>query len=183
MLRVRKLGPVRAASSQTQEGQAVNSDGEHGTAMSITIKFNEQFRAELATAAARGLQRAGVYFHSACVRAVNKSNVFRHRARFNAAQRAKRGGQKTGVVYENMRNAFAGEPPFKRTGGGQSGIVYEYNDNPLSPAVRVGVRKNEMYMFFLDQGTSRIKPRHWLKATYDRNEAQIKRLALSGLNR
>ena len=148
-------------------------------AVRITL-HDEEFNRNFRKATAAGIQRAGVFLHSACIRETNKSNVHRHTAKFTASQRAGRGGQKTGVVYENMHNAYAGQPPFKRTGVGQSNIVYEYNDNDRAPAVRVGVRENALYMLFLEVGTGRVMPRPWLLATLRKNMAMLARLACTG---
>jgi hypothetical protein len=152
--------------------------------MTIRIQFHDDaLKQNLMKAAAEGLKRAGVFFHSACVRVVNKGNPYRHRVKFAPKQSAARGGQKTGTVYENRANEDAGQPPFKRTGFGQSNIVFEFNEDPLAPAVRVGVRKNALYLIFLDLGTSRIRPRPWLLETYKQHETEIKRLALSGFKK
>ena len=149
--------------------------------MAIVLKINDdEFKRHIQRATAAGLQRAGIYLHSACVRAVNKSNTHRHVAKFTAKQSAGRGGQKTGVVYENMHNAYAGQPPFKRTGVGQSNVVYEYNDNPLAPAVRVGVRKNALYMIFLELGTRRIRARPWLLEMFHKHKRTLGRLCCMG---
>jgi hypothetical protein len=149
--------------------------------MAIVLKLRDAaFKAHIRKATAAGLQRAGVFLHSACVRAVNKSNTHRYVKKFSARESANRGGQKTGVTYSNMHNAYAGQPPFKRTGVGQSNICYEFNGDEKNPAVRVGVRKNAMYMLFLELGTGRILARPWLLETLKRNKAVLGRLCCMG---
>ena len=149
--------------------------------MSIRIQFNDDaFKRKLMHATAQGLQRAGVYLQSQCKIAVSKANPHHHRLKFTARQSAARGGQKTGKVYENMHNQYAGQPPFARTGMGRSSIVYEFNDNPISPAVRVGVKQNGLYMAYLELGTSRIKARHWLITMLWKHRDMLARLACMG---
>jgi hypothetical protein len=149
--------------------------------MAVVMRIrSSEFKAHIHRATAEGLQRAGVFLHGKCVQAVNKSNTHRHVAKFTASQRAKRGGQKTGTVYENMHNAFAGQPPFKRSGFGQQNVAYEYNGDPNHPVVRVGARKNAAYMIFLEVGTRRILARPWLLAMLKKYRAEIGRLACSG---
>ncbi len=149
--------------------------------MAITFRDNSAaFKTGLRHATAEGLQRAGVLLYNECVKAVNKSNTHRHVAKFTPGQSAKRGGQKTGQVFENMRNRYAGQPPFKRTGFGQSQIAYNYNGNERHPVVQVGVKKNAMYLLYLELGTRRILARPWLLATLKKNWDKIKRLAVSG---
>jgi hypothetical protein len=86
-------------------------------------------------------------------------------------------------MYENMHNAYAGTPPFKRTGAGQSYIAWEFNGSVIQPCARVGVMKNGMYMIFLELGTSKIKARPWLKAMLRRYQPQLARLAMSGFKK
>jgi hypothetical protein len=143
----------------------------------ITLKINaEAFKRHCRENLARGLQRAGVYLHGQCVRAVNKSNTKRHVATFTAKQSAARGGQKRGTIYDNMGNLTAGAPPLKRTGFGQANIVYEFNDNLNDPRVRVGVRKNAIYMIWLELGTRRVQARPWLLATLEKCRPMLERL-------
>ena len=149
--------------------------------MAVVLKMrNQEFKVHIRKATAEGLQRAGVYLYTRCASAVNKSNTHRHTAKFTAGQSAKRGGQKTGVVYENMHNAYAGQPPFKRTGAGQSNVVYEYNGNENDPRVRVGIRKNAIYMLYLELGTRRILARPWLMAMLKKHAKTLGRLCCMG---
>jgi hypothetical protein len=149
--------------------------------MAVVIKIRaEAFNRHIRKATAAGLQRAGVFLHFRCVQAVNKSNTHRHVAKFTAKQPAARGGQRTGVVYENMHNQYAGQPPFKRIGVGQANIVYEFNDNERTPAVRVGVRKNAMFMLFLELGTGRVMARPWLLLMLLKHRRVLGRLICMG---
>ena len=146
--------------------------------MSIRIQFNDDaFKRKLMHATAQGLQRAGVYLQSQCKIAVSKANPHHHIAILRPGQRR---GQKTAKVWENMHNQYAGTPPFARTGHGRSSIVWEFNDDLLAPAVRVGVRANGIYMAYLELGTSRIKARPWLVAMLRKNMAILGRLACTG---
>lgn len=122
--------------------------------MAVTITLRENYRGFINAfeyATAEGLQRAGLHYHSACRRAVNRSNA-----------RNRRSGQ-----YDNPSKP--GEPPRARTGFGRDNIVFEFNDNLHNPAVRVGVIKNALYMFHLEHGFSvpahTIEPKSgkWLK--------------------
>ena len=149
--------------------------------MAITLKLNDEaFKSEIRKATAAGLQRAGVFLHARCVQAVNKSNTFRHVAKLTGSQSTNRGGQKSGVTYSNLHNAFAGQPPFKRTGVGQAAIVYEYNGNEKDPRVRVGVRASAIYLLYLELGTRRIGKRPWLLATFNKNRKAIEKLCTMG---
>lgn len=149
--------------------------------MSLTLKFRgREFNKKLSRATSSGLKRAAVFLHTKHRQEVSRPNQHRHRAQFTSRQRAARGGQKTGVVYENMHNRYAGRPPFLRTGTGRGEIVWEHNGSDRRPAVRIGVTKKGLYMAFLDLGTRRIRPRPWLRATLDKYRSQVARLAATG---
>lgn len=145
--------------------------------MSVTIRTHEKkFHALIDAATAEGLQRAGVFYHTACRHKVNKSNAGVRKRRTRNTKAGKKGSQYT--VYPN--SSKPGESPRARTGFGRSNIVYEYNDNPKSPAVRVGVGRNGIYMYHLELGTRRVAARPWLLRTLLENKAQIGRLAAIG---
>lgn len=143
----------------------------------IKLKIhNRAFGEQLRRATAAGLQRAAVYYHSHCRHAVNVSNTDRHVVRYRDAS----GRRRSRTVYENMHNLHAGKPPRKRTGFGQSQILWEYNGNPHDPAVRVGVTKAGIYMIYLELGTRRIMARPWLVATLMQHLRAIGLLAATG---
>lgn len=136
----------------------------------IEVQFKDDaFKQQLMKATAEGLQRAMEFFFARCRQAVKKSNTHRHKSK-----RTRR------VVYENMHNRYAGQPPFLRTGHGLSNIVREFNGNLRDPRCRVGVTANAIYMAFLELGTRSIRPRPWLVATLIKNRAMLARLACSG---
>jgi hypothetical protein len=145
--------------------------------MSVTIRTHERkFHALIDQATAEGLQRAGVFYHNACRHKVNKSNAGVRMKRTRDTKRGKKGSQYT--IYPN--SSKPGEAPRARTGFGRQNIVYEYNDNPKDPAVRVGVMRNGKYMWYLELGTKRIAARPWLLRTLLENKEQIARLAAIG---
>jgi hypothetical protein len=146
--------------------------------MTIRIQFNDAaFTQQLARATADGLKRAAAFLTAQCKIAVSKANPHHHVAQLKPHQRR---GQKKAKVWENMHNRYAGQPPFARTGHGRSNIVWEFNDDPLMPAVRVGVRKNGIYMAYLELGTGRVRSRPWLLVTFEKHRPTIVRLILSG---
>jgi hypothetical protein len=147
----------------------------------IELKFKDkEFMDAIKKGTAQGMMRAAQFLHEKCRAAVNKSNTHRETKKFSPKQQAARRGQKTGVVYENMHNAYAGQPPFKRTGTGQANIVWEFNGSMVDPRCRVGVRKNGLYMIYLELGTRKIAARPWLIAMLKRYKSQIARLILTG---
>ena len=149
--------------------------------MAIVIKINDSgFRQYVRQATAVGLQRAGMFLYRQCVQAVRKPNTHRSVATFSEKQQAKTRGQKTGVRYANMHNAYAGLPPFLRTGHGQSNIVYEFNGKQADPRVRVGIKKNAIYMIYLELGTRRIAARPWLAAMALKHRVTLGRLICTG---
>jgi hypothetical protein len=149
--------------------------------MAVVLKIRDrEFKDHIRRATAEGLQQAGVFLYSQCMRAVNKSNPFKFVPKSTKKPGARRGGQKKGPVYLNMHNAFAGQPPFKRTGDGQANIVYEYNDNEKDPRVRVGVSKDGIYMVYLELGTRRILARPWLLEMLNKHSKTIGRLCCTG---
>lgn len=72
-----------------------------------------------------------------------------------------------------------GQPPRKRTGFGQSNVVWESNENERSPAVRIGVRENAIYLYYHEVGIRGVK-RPWLVPTLMRHKEMIARLACTG---
>ena len=147
----------------------------------ITIRLNshfDEFRRELRQATAEGLQRAGVYLHRQCVQAVSKSAGPKSFKRKRNTVAGKKGSRYT----KFMRPSKPGESPHARTGHGRSSIVFEFNGSQVDPRVRVGVRKNAIYMAYLELGTRRVRPRPWLKSMLDRHRATLVRLALAKFN-
>lgn len=145
--------------------------------MSVTIRTHERkFHALIDQATAEGLQRAGIFYHTACKQKVNKSNAGVRKTRTRNTKAGKKGSQYT--IYPN--SSKPGEPPRARTGFGRQNIVYEFNGDVKNPAVRVGVQRNGRYMFSLELGTKRVAARPWLLRTLIENKEQIARLAALG---
>ena len=145
--------------------------------MSVTIRtYEKKFHALIDQATAEGLQRAGIFYHTACKHKVNVSNAGVRKTRQRDTKAGKKGS--TYTVYPN--SSKPGEAPRARTGFGRQNIVYEYNDNPKDPAVRVGVARNGKYMFWLEIGTKRVAARPWLLRTLLEHKEQIARLAAIG---
>ena len=135
--------------------------------MAIVLKFHdEEFKRELLRATAEGLNAASIRFRDLCQQAVNKSNTH-----VKKSKRTRR------IYYLNMHNAFAGQPPFLRTGHGRDQIIWESNSDPKDPRTRVGVTKNGIYMIYLELGTRRIRPRPWLLETLKKHAKMLGRLA------
>ncbi len=141
------------------------------------FKFHgDEFDRQLRKATATGLKRAAIFFHARCRAAVNVPNTGTRRKR----KRGTAGGEKGSghTTYDNPSKP--GEPPRKRTGFGQSGIVWEYNGNPRNPIVRVGVTGKAIYMAFLELGTATVAARPWLMATLKKHWRTIAKLAATG---
>lgn len=143
--------------------------------MSVRI-YRRQYDQAIQGATAEGLQRAGIFYHTACKLKVNKSNPGKRMTRTRDTSAGKKGSSYT--VYPNPSRP--GEPPRARTGFGRESIVYEYNDNPKDPRVRVGVTKAGLYMFLLDIGTRFIGARPWLVRVLKENWKKISMLAAIG---
>jgi hypothetical protein len=143
--------------------------------MTLTIRDKELSR-QLRKATAKGLKMAAVFYHARVREAVNRPNTGTRRKRTRTTVAGKKGSQYT--TYDQPSKA--GEPPRKRTGHGQSQIVWEFNGDQQSPAARVGVKENGLYMAYLELGTRHIAPRPWLSAILQRYKAMIGRLAATG---
>jgi len=74
------------------------------------------------------------------------------------------------------RASLPGEPPRKRTGFGQRGIVREFD----GLTARVGVTANAIYMYYLELGTSRIAKRPWIISTLKKHRTLIGKLMATG---
>jgi len=146
--------------------------------VSVRITWHgEELKRAVQAASAEGLIRAGTFLHTAARAAVNKSNP---RTRSNKQIRAKGGKLVRSKVKGYFSPSKPGEPPRARTGHGRDGVVFEFNDNRLAPAVRVGVRRNAIYMYYLEMGTNVISPRPWLVATMMKNRQTLALLAATG---
>lgn len=142
--------------------------------MSVILTWRgEAFRQNFANATREGIMRASVYYHTACRRAVSVPNSG---VRVPVKRRTKGGNKRTRTIYPNPSKP--GEPPRLRTGFGQRNIVHEFD--PVYPAARVGVRRNAMYMFYLEIGTLRVRRRPWMLPTLQKNQATLGRLAALG---
>jgi len=130
--------------------------------MSIRItSFSRDFEKHLQAKAERGLKRGVQFYHSQLKLVVNKPN---------SGVRGKSGK----TVYPDPSKP--GEPPRKRTGFGQRGIVREFD----GLTARVGVTKNALYMAYLELGTSRIAKRPWVVSTLRKHRNLIGKLMATG---
>ena len=147
--------------------------------MAEGFQFNfrqKEFNRRLSRATSVGLKRAAVFYHARCRQAVNVANTGERRTRTRDTVAGAKGSGYT--VYN--KPSQPGEAPHKITGKGQSEIVWEHNDQPKRPAVRVGVKKGGMHMIFLEVGTKTIASRPWLLATLEKFWAMIGKLAATG---
>ena len=133
--------------------------------MAVVLKWRgDTFNHRLKDATAEGLQRATVFYHNACRRAVSAPNT----------GKSPRGGGAR--VYPNASQP--GKPPRLRTGFGRANILQEFSKDKM--AGRVGVGRKAMYMFYLEIGTRRVARRPWLMKTLQHNQERIGQLAATG---
>jgi hypothetical protein len=124
---------------------------------SIDWHGDEVFRRVL-DAGWEGIRRATVFFWQLCMQAVNISAGPTRQKRLRNTSGGAKGSSRT--VYTNP--ASITDPPHKRTGFGQANIDYELDQAALRG--RVGVRRNAIYMAFLE-----LKGYLWMRGTLDRN--------------
>lgn len=142
--------------------------------MASELKWHgDKFLAKLQSATAKGLMRAGQFYHTKCRLVASKPNTG---VSVPVRRRTKGGNKRTRTIYPNPSKP--GEPPRLRTGFGRNNIVV--NHNPGKPWTRVGVTKNGIYMFYLEVGTRRIARRPWLLRTLMENKEVIGKLAATG---
>lgn len=142
----------------------------------VIISHEKEFTRQLRNATSTGLKAAAVFYHAEARKAVNVANTGTRRKRTRDTAAGSKGSQYT--TYDN--SSKPGQPPRLRTGFGKSQIKWEYNGNKADPAVRIGVTKKGLYLFFLEVGTRTIRPRPWLMATLKKHWRQIGRLAAIG---
>jgi len=142
--------------------------------MSVRLKVNESaVKQGLKRLTEKGLKRGTVFYHAQCRRAVSRSNT----GVSVPIQRRSKGGNKTSrTIYPDPSKP--GEPPKVRSGHGKANIIFGFSATELKS--RVGVKKNNLYMIYLDLGTRSIKRRPWLTATLKKFAKQIGRLLASG---
>lgn len=146
----------------------------------VIVSHEKEFNRQLRNATSTGLKAAAVFYWAEARKSVTVANEGTRRRRKRKTAGGKKGSQYT--TYDN--SSKPGEPPRQRTGIGLSHIRHEYNGNKKDPAVRVGVTKKGLYMFFLEVGTRTIRPRPWLMATLKKHWREIGRLAaIGGRNR
>ena len=141
-------------------------------ALELTWRGRE-FEQHLRRASAQGLQRATVFLHAECRRAVSKPNSG---VRVPVKRKVKGGNKRSRTIYPYPSKP--GEPPKLRTGFGARNVVMEFSREAM--AGRVGVTTNGMYMFYLEVGTRRIARRPWLMVTLLRHLTTIGKLAATG---
>jgi HK97 gp10 family phage protein len=80
------------------------------------------------------------------------------------ARKAASGGPK-GSTYTIWIGSKPGEPPMMRTRLGVRSIASEFEDGGLTG--KVGVKRNAVYMLYLETGTRTIQPRPWLLRAFE----------------
>lgn len=134
--------------------------------MSVRITLNDRELIQaLEKATADGLAVATEHYRDQLKIAVNKPNT-------GTPGRGR-------TIYNN--SSKPGEPPRKRTGRGQRGIVREINRKKI--AARVGVTRNAIYMFYLEMGTSRVARRPWLMSTLNKHRNTMARLLMTKIQK
>lgn len=142
--------------------------------MSLTLQWHgDQLQRQLHNATAAGLQRATVYLHQQCRRAVARPNTG---VRVPVRRRTKGGNRRSRTIYPHPSRP--GESPRLRTGFGQRNVVMEFNAS--EPVGRVGITRNALYMLYLELGTRRVARRPWLVKTLLQHQTMIGKLATSG---
>lgn len=142
--------------------------------MASELKWNgRQFEQHLKRATARGLKRAGTYYHQKCREAVSRPNTG---VSVRVIRRTPGGNRRTRTIYPNPSKP--GESPRLRTGFGRRNVVV--NHDPRGQWARVGVSQNGIYMFYLEVGTRRIARRPWLLKTLIEHRQMIGKLAATG---
>jgi hypothetical protein len=131
------------------------------------------FEKHLRNATAKGLKRAGVFYHSKCQEIVSRPNTG---VSVKVIRKTPGGNKRSRTIYPNPSKP--GEAPKLRTGFGRRNIVVNFDPN--GKYVRVGVTANGIYMFYLEVGTRRIARRPWLLRTLMENQEIIGKLAASG---
>jgi hypothetical protein len=126
------------------------------------VQWNdERFKQLVGKAAAEGVARCTVLYHTLCQAYVGKSNPR---------------NPKTGEYDQPSK---PGEPPRKRIGFGQLNVAMEFD--AAKPRGRIGETANAAYMIYLQFGTKFIGPRPWLTLPLDRDKSKLERVALLGM--
>jgi hypothetical protein len=123
-------------------------------------------------AGAEALKRIVLFFFNALSTALNVPNPGERRKRkirVNGRTRTIR----SATVYPHPSKP--GEPPRKRTGHLQAGILHEFSADRLT--ARVGLNPSVRYGGFLEWGTRRMAARPWLLATLSKVMPQLRALA------
>lgn len=133
--------------------------------MGVQIKVHDkELNRALEKATATGLTVATQHYQTQLKLVVNSPNT---------GERGRgKGGRYKKTTYPNPSQP--GQPPKKRTGFGQRGIVREVDRKNL--IARVGVTAAAIYMAFLELGTRWIARRPWLITTLHRNKRTMAKL-------
>lgn len=122
--------------------------------MAVTVKVNGQISRNMRSQVRSALLRSAVLCHTRAVVLLSKPA-----SRTTVRRTRTTSGGKAGSTYTRYTPSQPGQPPALRTGFGKSSVTWwEYKDN----AVRVGVRRNGLYMAMLELGTRTIRARPWL---------------------
>jgi hypothetical protein len=128
----------------------------------MAVEWHDQrFKQLVAKAAAEGVARCTVLYHTLCQQYVGKSNP----------------RNRTSGEYDQPSKP--GEPPRKRTGFGQLNVAMEFDAS--KPRGRIGETANAAYMIYLQFGTKHIAARPWLMLPLERDLGKLERVALLGM--
>jgi HK97 gp10 family phage protein len=126
----------------------------------ITLRWNQAVVNNLERAIVRGVRRATHLVES-------RARLLCHKAakpvRKKRKRRTSRGPK--GSTYTIWIGSKPGEPPMMRTRLGVRSIASESEDGGLTG--KVGVKRNAVYMLYLETGTRTIQPRPWLLRAFE----------------
>jgi HK97 gp10 family phage protein len=114
--------------------------------MSVTVRWNGQLSQQLRAKMSNAVKRSAVLLHT-------RAKVLCSKPAVRQTVRS-RGRSRTTYTPSSP-----GESPALRTGFGRSAITWWMVDDLHA---RVGVRRNGLYMIFLEIGTRHIRRRPWL---------------------
>lgn len=108
-----------------------------------------------------------------CQRLVSKP-ARRITRRVAAGRTGPEGQRRSWTEYVGSR---PGQPPMLRTGFGRSSITFWAGPRKLT--ARVGMRRNAIYMAYLELGTRRIARRPWLSRAVREMQSRLARILTS----
>jgi len=126
----------------------------------ITLHWNQAVVNNLERAIVRGVRRATHFVES-------RARLLCHKAAKPVRKKRKRSTSRgpRGSTYTIWIGSKPGEPPMMRTRLGVRSIASEFEDGGLTG--KVGVKRNAVYMLYLETGTRTIQPRPWLVRAFE----------------